>query len=234
MSVTHTFRLLCWYLIPSKRLNSGGRLKIRSWPINMCSVYYIILWHNIFTLCHLYKKPFTGITLGKLLREKKWEKLIIAPKSSPPLQSRHFDQKVHKLFWHNFVPIVHSGQNFVTIEWHETYTIGHILPDAGLLWHVAEAVGEEGGVDLPNETLPPEGTTSRHQQENICQNWVNISLACMIMRTLLIFLLLCSQMQSRWEASFLLRAHPQRDTPLQNQLQISLSPARSQFGKLVF
>ena len=169
--------------------------------------------------------------LGKALEREKMgkvnhcSKIIEPPRSSLVILTKK---------WHNFVPIVHSGQNFVTIEWHETYTIGHILPDAGLLWHVAEAVGEEGGVDLPNETLPPEGTTSRHQQENICQNWVNISLACMIMRTLLIFLLLCSQIQSRWEASFLLRAHPQRDTPLQNQLQRSLSPAKSQFGKLVF
>ena len=45
-----------------------------------------------------------------------------------------------------------------------------ILLDAGLLWDVAEAAGEEGGDDLPDEALPPESKTSRHQQENICQN----------------------------------------------------------------
>ena len=31
-----------------------------------------------------------------------------------------------------------------------------ILIDAGLLWDVAEAAGEEGGDDLPDEALPPE------------------------------------------------------------------------------
>ena len=45
-----------------------------------------------------------------------------------------------------------------------------ILLDAGLLWDVAEADGEEGGVDLQDEEVPPEGETSRNQQEDFRTN----------------------------------------------------------------
>ena len=49
-------------------------------------------------------------------------------------------------------------------------TYNHIFLGAGLLWHATATVGEKVREDLPDAALPPEGETSRHQQENICQN----------------------------------------------------------------
>ena len=51
-----------------------------------------------------------------------------------------------------------------------TRTYTRLFLVAGLLWHAAAAVSEKVWEDLQDAALPPEGETSRHQQENICQN----------------------------------------------------------------